>query len=423
MTTLPYDTHPVADAGTAERRYTTVAIILHWVIAAAIAFQLIGGKWMVSAGAAATGSVFTVFQIHETVGITILALTLARLVWRLANPAPALPAGMNGFERAAAHVTHVAFYVLLIALPLSGWAMASVSPTGVPTFFLLLENLPFAHLPLLGDAGLTERHTAEAFFKGVHENLSFAMAALIALHILAALKHQLIARDNLLARMIVSARTLPNSVASATIGGIAASAALLFIIAGIGWGIAQTSSGPATATSTAQAPAASSGGWVIDHDQSALGFTLTFSGNAVAATVDSWSGEIVFDPDDLEGSRATIGVDMASITLANSTLQAQSAGGDGFDLANHATATYQAESFERIDDGQFRADGKFNLRGATVDVPLTFSFVEEDGTARVSGTATVNRLDFGIGAVGAANEAWLLYGVDIAFDLVAMRPQ
>jgi cytochrome b561 len=65
MTTLPVDSLDTSSA----RRYTTVAIVLHWAIAIAILFQLVGGKWMVSAGAAATGSVFTVFQIHKTVGI------------------------------------------------------------------------------------------------------------------------------------------------------------------------------------------------------------------------------------------------------------------------------------------------------------------------------------------------------------------
>lgn len=421
MTTLPVDSIDTSSA----RRYTTVAIVLHWVIAAAIAFQLIGGKWMVSAGAAATGSVFTVFQIHKTVGLTILALTLARIIWRLANPAPALPEGMNRFERLAASVTHVGFYAFLIAVPLSGWAMASVSPTGVPTFFLLLESLPFAHLPLLGDAGLTERHTAEAFLKSVHDNLALAMGLLIALHIAAALKHQFIAKDNLIARMIISARTAPNSIATASVAGLAAAASLMFLIGGIAWGINQTvsyqtaSTEPNVTQSDAPAP---DGAWVINHEASTLGFTITYTGNAVEGSISSWTGDVVFDPEDLGNASATITVDMTSVTLGDATLQAQSSGGDGFDLANHATATYQTDGFDRTDDGGFIANGTLTLRGTTVDVPLTFTFDEADGSAIVVGQGSLNRLDFGIGAVGAANEAWLLYDVSIAFQIVATRP-
>lgn len=421
MATLPVDNLDTSSA----RRYTTVAIVLHWTIAAAILFQLVGGKWMVSAGAAATGSVFTVFQIHKTVGLTILALTLTRIIWRLANPAPALPEGMSRFERFAARITHLGFYAFLIAVPLSGWAMASVSPTGVPTFFLLLESLPFAHLPLLGDAGLTERHTAEAFLKSVHYYLALAMGLLIVLHIAAALKHQFIAKDNLIARMIISARTAPNSIAKASVGGLAAAAALMFLVGGIAWGMNQSASYQAAANAPSAVPSdapASDGAWMIDHAASILGFTITYTGNAVEGTIGSWTGDVVFDPEDLNNASATITIDMASITLGDATLQAQAAGGDGFDLANHTTATYRADSFARADDGNFIADGTLTLRGVTVDVPLTFTFDDANGVATVAGGATLNRLDFGIGAVGAANESWILYAVDVAFELIATRP-
>ncbi len=421
MTTLPVDNLDTSST----RRYTTVAIVLHWAIAAAILFQLVGGKWMVSAGASATGSVFTVFQIHKTVGLTILALTLARIIWRLANPAPALPDGMSPFERFAASITHLGFYAFLIAVPLSGWAMASVSPTGVPTFFLLLDSLPFAHLPLLGDAGLTERHTAEAFLKSVHYYLALAMGLLIVLHIAAALKHQFIAKDNLIARMIISARSAPNSVAKASIGGIAAATALMFLVGGIAWGIGQTAGYRSATFADSAAPAergSTPDAWVIDHEASALGFTITYTGNEVAGTIGSWTGDILFDPNDLESASATITIDMTSLSLGDATLQAQASGGDGFDLANHATATYQADQFTRTDDGSYQAEGTLTLRGVSLDVPLSFTFDESDGAATVTGTTSVNRLDFGIGAVGAANEAWLLYQVDIAFDLTATRP-
>lgn len=416
MNTLDTVSADVASA----RRYTNVAIILHWVIAIAIFAQFAGGKWMTSASAAATGSVFTIFQIHKTIGLTILGLTIARIIWRLAHPSPALPAGMNRFEVFAASITHIGFYGFLILIPLSGWSMASVSPTGVPTFFLLLESLPFGHLPLLGgEASLAVRHSAEVFLKGAHENLSLAMGLLVALHVAAALKHQFLSKDNLIARMVLSARTLPQSTAKAGVGLLAVLATLAFLGGGIVWGIVQKTEGPASqATSLA---AASTSDWVIDHQGSELGFTITFSGNDVFGEVANWSGDINFDPQRLEDASATITIDMASITLSNSTVQAQAAGGDGFDLANHSTATYEASAFVRNDDGSFSAAGMLTVRGISVSVPLTFTFEEAEGVATVQGHTVVNRLNFDIGAVGAADEAWLLYGVDVTFSLTASR--
>jgi cytochrome b561 len=79
MTTLPVDSLDTSSA----RRYTTVAIVLHWAIAIAILFQLVGGKWMVSAGAAATGLFSRFFRFTRPSALTILALTLARIIWRL----------------------------------------------------------------------------------------------------------------------------------------------------------------------------------------------------------------------------------------------------------------------------------------------------------------------------------------------------
>lgn len=413
----------ISTADTADaRRYTTVAIILHWVIAAAIAFQMVGGKWMVSAGAAATGSVFTVFQIHKTVGLTILGLTLARIIWRLANPAPALPDGMTRLERLAANITHVAFYAFLILVPLSGWAMASVSPTGVPTFFALLESLPFAHLPVPADMGLTQRHTAEGFLKAVHHNLSLAMGLLIALHIAAALKHQFVARDNLIARMIISARTAPNSIAKTGVGGAAAAATLVFLVGGIAWGLQQAGSYGAPQTTSLEAQPASSGAWLIDHEASSLGFTFTFAGNTVEGGIGSWTGDIVFDPANLDAASATITIDMASITLGDATLQAQSSGGDGFDLAVHPTAIYTTQNFTALGDDTYEADGTLSLRGVSVPAPLAFTFSQIDGVATVEGSTTLNRIDFGIGAVGAADESWISHGVQVRFSLTARRP-
>ena len=106
-------------------RYTGVAIALHWAMAALLVFMIWLG-WNMDENEAR-------YQLHKSIGITILFLALARLAWRFANPPPPLPEGMPGYERTASHLVHLAFYALMIGIPLGGWFMVSVSPLHVPT--------------------------------------------------------------------------------------------------------------------------------------------------------------------------------------------------------------------------------------------------------------------------------------------------
>ena len=109
-------------------RYSTVAIVLHWAIAALMLFQLALGQFM---GPGRTPLSFARFQLHKSVGITILLLTVLRLLWRLMKKPPASSVG--GWEGALAKLVHVAFDGLLLALPITGWVIVSASPTQIPT--------------------------------------------------------------------------------------------------------------------------------------------------------------------------------------------------------------------------------------------------------------------------------------------------
>src|SRR5689334_10001281 len=126
-------------------RYTTVAIVIHWLIAAAIIFQIILG-WRMGDGPKGP-TTFALVQLHKSIGITILMLSLLRLAWKLFNPAPPPPVDQARWEQVAAKLVHVGFYVVMIGLPLTGWIMVSASRSGIPT--LLYGTVPWPHLPLL----------------------------------------------------------------------------------------------------------------------------------------------------------------------------------------------------------------------------------------------------------------------------------
>jgi cytochrome b561 len=178
-------------------RYNLVAMLLHWLMALAIIGLIVAGKVMTDLSFADPMK-FQLYQLHKSAGITILALAIARIGWRLLHAPPPLPATMQPWERVAAGFTHAAFYVLMIAIPLSGWVMASASPTGIPTLWFDLFEVPA--LPgLSGGKDTSDIHDAA---QETHELLANLTILLLLLHIGAALKHHFWNRDDVLRRML-----------------------------------------------------------------------------------------------------------------------------------------------------------------------------------------------------------------------------
>jgi cytochrome b561 len=173
-------------------RYNDGAVLLHWLMALIVVAQLIiGFTFADMERGPARGEVF---MLHKTLGATILVLALVRLVWRLAYPPPPFPVELPRWERIASVWTHRAFYLLLIALPLTGLlAVSGGAGAEGKTTTPLLGGIPLPLIPGISeDAG--ER------LGGVHELLVFVTLALLALHVAAALKHQ-IARNRAAGRM------------------------------------------------------------------------------------------------------------------------------------------------------------------------------------------------------------------------------
>ncbi|HEY1224176.1 MAG TPA: cytochrome b [Brevundimonas sp.] len=166
-----------------------MSLAFHWLTAALILAQVL----LITAHEATDGPISREFVlVHKSVGLTILVLTLARIGWRLANPALPLPDRMRGWEKIAARVTHVGFYILLIGLPLGGWAASSAGGRVIEWFGLFV----WPALPVPLDKGLART------FMDAHEAGVKVLYVLLALHVLAALKHQFLDRDNVLHRML-----------------------------------------------------------------------------------------------------------------------------------------------------------------------------------------------------------------------------
>ena len=190
MTMVPMNSAQVS-------RYGMVAITLHWVIAIGI-LMLIGMGLIMDHVSLDPMCVFQLYQLHKSIGITVLMLVCLRVGWRLTHAAPPLPDSMPVRERQMAHLAHLALYGLQVILPLSGWAMVSVSVLGIPT--VLFGTVPWPDLPVL--ATLQNKGPVEAVLKGFHHWAAWTLAVLIILHVAAVLRHVFILRDSVSGRML-----------------------------------------------------------------------------------------------------------------------------------------------------------------------------------------------------------------------------
>jgi cytochrome b561 len=209
-----------------QNRYSTLAIALHWVIAAFIVLNLYLGLQMAGLSSEPGGGArvdlihigalrvgwsvkgfaallrFQTFQLHKSIGFTILALSLIRLGWRLLGPRrpPKFSIGLARWERFAATAVHWGFYVIMIGLPLTGWVIVSASPTNIPT--LLFKKIPIPHLGFVHTLALPVRKLIEDQVGDLHSWLAWTTFALLFLHVGAALKHLFVNRDDVVYRMV-----------------------------------------------------------------------------------------------------------------------------------------------------------------------------------------------------------------------------
>lgn len=167
-------------------RYTLNAMVLHWIMALLIFVAAPLGWYAHELGFSPLK--LQLISYHKWLGVTILLLWVVRVLWRLTHRPP--PLLMPNWQRYAAHAVHGLIYVLLLAIPLSGWLMSSAK--GIPVVYFGLWQLP----------DLIDNKELADIFKALHQGLNAGLLGLIVLHIAAVLKHQLIEKDAILRRML-----------------------------------------------------------------------------------------------------------------------------------------------------------------------------------------------------------------------------
>lgn len=436
------------------RRYTTVAITLHWVIAICILTLLASGWWMTSAidQPASKAFAYRVYQLHKAVGLTVLVLSLARLAWRLGHKPPPLSPSMGRLQRMAAEGTHIVFYVLMIAMPLLGWAMVSASPLGLPTSYFGLFTWP--HLPGLAAS-------AEGTLKTLHGAGGFVFAALAALHIAAALKHQFVDRDDILMRMLPApasaagvaalpkgrpahlnghangdGRPKPSAAPKrpgqraksgsaysgmpawlVPVGALLAIAAAMTVI----YPPVQRPKPQSNTATPASRADQRADEWRIVKRDSRIAFAGTHAGSPFKGTFDAWDATITFDPANLAAARVAVTVDLASANTGDSTQTGTLQEPGWLDSAKAATARFETQTIRSTGPQSYVAEGTLAIRGVRLPVILPFTLVIDGGTARMSGQTELKRLDFGIGRDADASGSWVSLAIPVTITVVATR--
>lgn len=169
--------------------YGSVAILLHWVMAVLVILLIILGLYMT--GLPVSLRKLKYYGWHKELGILVLGLIIVRVAWRLWNVTPLLLSHLPLWEAVAARCTHWAFYLLLGALPVTGWIMSSAA--GLPVSFFGWFVLP---------DWVSPNEELRTSFQQIHEYLAYTLIALVCLHVAAALKHHFINKDDILRRML-----------------------------------------------------------------------------------------------------------------------------------------------------------------------------------------------------------------------------
>ncbi len=417
-----------------RRSYNLASVWLHWIIAGLILFMVFLGWRLGDHDSMRLSRV----NLHKSAGILILFLSFVRIGVRLAYKAPAEPP-MPKWQLMAAKALHIGFYVVMIGMPLTGWAMVSTSPRDIPFFGLF--NMP--HLPV------PQTHDTHELFENLHGLIAkLLIYGMIPLHVLAALKHQFVDKDEVVEHMVpgLEPRPLLNWRWIVPLGTV-----LLAVVLGYGLyrGTPEKSAPPpegssppamasAAAGAVSLAPSQVSAGseassasspaavttWAVDKSATKITFATTFQGEAINGSFGSYTTAIAFDPEQLAKSHVKVAIDLASVSSGDkdrdTTLQSDSF----FNTAATPKALFEAKSFSKTDATHFVAHGKLTLHGVTKSLDLPFSLTIRNGVADMKGSTALDRTAFGVGSGDYASTDTIPAGVKVDITLKAKaQPQ
>ena len=383
-------------------RYSSVAVVLHWAIAILILAQIAGGFYMHNLPNTSPVK-FDLYQLHKSFGFSILILSLVRLGWRLSHRPPALPTAMAAWEKFAARAAHWGFYVLMIAAPLAGWTIVSVSPTDIPTKYF--GFIPVPHLPL------ARGEDAEEFFEEIHELLAFGILGLFALHVGAALKHRFFNKDHVFQSM-----ALARFGQWAGVGGII----VALIVGALLYGFAPPLN--AKPGSTGERTSVSESNWRVSYDRSTLKFIGEEKGRRFEGEFQNFQADIIFFPDDLAASSIEVAVSTGSAETGDELRNTLLPGEEWFDVKAHPEATFTSGAIRQTGESAYEAHGVLSIKDFEKEIVLAFTLDIDGDEAVAIGGADLVRTQFGLGTAPSwLEEEEVQPNVRVEFEIHATR--
>lgn len=401
-------------------RYSAVAIALHWIIALAILGMIALGWYMGDLPNDAPNKA-GLYQIHKSIGVSILVLTVARILWRILNKPPEeLP--MEHKQALAARAVHIGFYALMVLMPLTGWIMVSASARGFPTIVFDLVQWP--HLPFLPDLSADTKEAIHPLLDNAHGKLAWVAFALLALHVLGALKHQFVDKDGLMARMLPGVFGATDGPQYTPKGlAIAFGGAALFFAAIVGAGAlfnkadAQPTPDPVESTAAAIAP-----NWAIDYDASEIKFSGVYNKKPFEGIFSDWSADIEYRTEALEDAAIKVVVDTTSATTDDNYNDKSMAGPDFFNVKKFPQAIFTANGVFPTTDG-LELTAVLSLKGQDFPVRMPFDLILAENTAVMTASFKLDRIALGLGIENDPNAEWISKDIDMNVKVVATTLQ
>lgn len=378
------------------RSYGAVARAFHWATALVVLGNIGLGLVAHRLPMDQLALKFALFSLHKTLGVAAFALGAARILWALSQPRPVPLHPERRVETAMAETVHWVLYASLMLVPLTGWIEHAATEGYAPILWPFGQGLPM--VPKSPELALT--------MAALHKMLAWVLMAAVALHVAGALKHAIIDRDQVLARMLTG-----RAAGGTTSGGRHATPALVALAllgAAAGWAL----NAPQPQAPVASLAAQASEWQVLDGE---LAFSVRQMGAPVRGEFGDWTASISFDPDSGTGA-VSVSINLQSATLGTVTDQLR--GPDFLDAETAPLALFQAEI--RPEGEGYLAEGHLNLRGETLPVTLPFDLDIADGIARMQGATALDRRDWGIGAA-YPDDATLGFEVAIQVSLTASR--
>jgi len=332
---------------------------------------------------------FTLTQWHKSFGITVLFLSVVRVIWRFTHQPPALPVGTPRFESMASHATHMLMYLLMVVIPLSGWVFVSVSPLNLET--LLFGVIPWPHISFF--SSLSDKEVLAAQAGLVHMWLANTLLLLALLHVCAAFFHQIVQRDGLLSRMLISDdHRDTNDINHGIVAGILlAGAGGLFL-----YGLVNMAESVNTEIASTSATNESDTDAAAVSVAATVGFTAIQSGRPLTGSFSEVSVDLFIDEAKPELSMLSATVATATVSTGDSQIDDTVVTADWFASEEYPTASFQSSNFQQINSNSYKVTGEITIRGNARSLELILSL--EKGVGR--GEFSIDRSDFGVGDAG-----------------------